>query len=174
MKDLCDLSAPGFFRLLFVSLAIASSARASQIGSVSFPDGPDAQMTPGSLCDNPNAYRYPERVPYCNRDVDGQTKWQVIESYDDHFDYTIAKNRADFKIDHLIPLCAGGSNEPTNLWPQHKSIYVQTDQIEDALCQVMAAGKIKQDDAVTLILDVKHHLEKAPDTLKMLREKLAH
>lgn len=81
-------------------------------------------------------------------------------------------NRGDFKIDHLIPLCAGGSNEQDNLWPQHKTVYVKTDRIEESLCRLMASGHMSQAKAIDLILDVKHHLEKADRVLSDLLSQL--
>ena len=44
-------------------LATISGASSVALGaSRDFPMGPDAQMTPGSLCDHPSAVRYPERL----------------------------------------------------------------------------------------------------------------
>jgi len=77
-------------------------------------------------------------------------------------------NRMDFKIDHFIPLCAGGSNDPVNLWPQHKSVYQQTDPVEPLLCQRMLEGKLSQTDAVKLIMRAKLDLNQVPVVMKIL------
>ena len=71
--------------------------------------------------------------------------------------------RQDFKIDHYLPLCMGGSNKTDNLWPQHKSVYVYTDSIEMKLCMLMANGQMHQEEASTKIRTVKFHLEQARD-----------
>lgn len=128
-----------------------------------YPRNPDERLTPGSLCHRPDAHRYPERIPYCNRNVSKGEKWQVIEDYNEKLGYNIERrDRQQFKIDHLIPLCAGGSNESDNLWPQHESVYKITDELEGLACEKMAHGRLRQKDAVELILRAKHHLEEAP------------
>jgi hypothetical protein len=127
-----------------------------------FPSGPDATMTPGSLCTTPDSRRYPEQIAYCSRNVDSQLKRDLFVKYDQMGFRTREMNRMDFKIDHLIPLCMGGSNNENNLWPQHKSIYNITDPLEPLLCQKMANGRLLQKKAVEYILNAKHHLDEVP------------
>ena len=82
-----------------------------------------------------------------------------MKEYDQKFGYRIAQlPRADFKIDHFIPLCVGGSNDISNLWPQHKAVYEITDPLEPIICEKMAQGKLKQKDAVQMIIDAKTNL----------------
>ena len=128
----------------------------------SFPVGPAMDITPGSMCTCPDSYRYPEHIPYCTRNVSSSTKAQVIQTYDRSFGYQIeAMNRQDFKIDHFIPLCMGGSNSSNNLWPQHKTVYEITDSIEQKLCELMAAGRFTQADSMALMRRVKTDLSQA-------------
>lgn len=149
-------------------MALANSGKEAR-----FPNTPDSELTPGSLCATPDKHRYPEKVPYCTRNVSGESKKEIIRTYDLHRGFQIQRmNRQDFKIDHLVPLCAGGSNEVTNLWPQHKSIYQLTDPIEQPLCELMARGRLKQEEAVQIILDVKQHPETSPEALKKVLERL--
>jgi hypothetical protein len=134
-----------------------------------FPTHPHTDVTPGSLCERASELRYPEHIKYCNRDVDGALKAQLFVMYDQKFGYeTRSMNRADFKIDHLIPLCMGGSNQSDNLWPQHESIYQHTDPLEPFLCETLAAGKIKQAEAVQIILTIKQSPFTADDELRKL------
>lgn len=85
-------------------------AAGGEISASEFPSGPETSITMGKLCDRPVKYRYPEKIAYCDRDVSYETKEIIINEYDQKFGYSIAKlPRVDFKIDHLIPLCAGGS-----------------------------------------------------------------
>lgn len=129
--------------------------------SQAFPSGPQLSITPGKLCDRPNEYRYPEKIAYCERDVSYETKEALINEYDQKFGYAITTlPRADFKIDHMVPLCAGGSNDVVNLWPQHKSVYAITDPLEPILCAKMAQGRLKQVDAVKLVIEAKTNLSK--------------
>ena len=126
-----------------------------------FPNGPQLSITPGKLCDRPHSYRYPEKIAYCGREVSFETKEALINEYDQKFGYSIqSMTRADFKIDHFIPLCAGGSNDVTNLWPQHKTIYTVTDPLEPILCEKMALGRLKQSDAVKLVVEAKTNLSR--------------
>ncbi len=129
-----------------------------------YPTGPSDEMTPGAYCDHPDEVRYPEQINYCRRNVSSSRKWAIIHKYDEAFGYNIANmNRDDFKIDHLIPLCFGGANSDTNLWPQHKTVYAKTDILEDTLCQLLTRGQVSQYTAVRLILRAKHDLATIPD-----------
>jgi hypothetical protein len=137
-----------------------------------FPTHPHLEVTPGALCDRASEYRYPEHIKYCNRDVEGQTKAALFVMYDTKFGYhTTQMNRSSFKIDHLIPLCLGGSNDEENLWPQHVSIYEHTDPVEPYLCDVLSAGKIKQAEAVQIILAIKQDPFHAEDELRKLESR---
>ena len=55
--------------------------------------------------------------------------------------------RADWEIDHLIPLCLGGADEAANLWPQPSDRLVgvgfgfeSKDKIEAAACRAVCRG----------------------------------
>ena len=136
------------------------------INDQQFPVGPVPSVTPGQLCNHPSSYRYPEKIAYCERDVSPEVKRAVIKIYDDRFGYKIENmDRHDFKIDHYIPLCMGGSNDSSNLWPQHKSVYEITDPLEPALCAKMAEGRLKQADAIKMVKDAKADLSKVEDIL---------
>jgi len=147
--------------LLLVSVSTAS-LRAEQL-ELPFPETPELDMTPGTLCIHPDSYRYPEKIPYCNRDVDSSTKYDIIDAYDRQYGYKIrASGRSSFKIDHFIPLCMGGSNEVSNLWPQHRSVYDLTDPLEPELCNRMASGRMNQVEAIAIIRRAKADPKLAP------------
>ncbi len=138
-------------------------------GGEPFPRIPSLSETPGKLCANPSSVRYPEKIAYCERDVDVYMKEDVIARYDNQLGYKIrTMNRYDFKIDHLIPLCAGGDNVEDNLWPQHKSVYAITDPIEPLICQRMEEGKLSQKEAVQMVIYAKTHLNELPRLMKIL------
>ena len=155
----------------FLTLCLYISKCNSEAMASGFPQSPDLTITTGKLCDQPVKHRYPENIAYCERDVTYQTKEIVINEYDQKKGYSISSlPRADFKIDHLIPLCAGGSNDVENLWPQHKSVYVKTDPIEPVLCEKMAMGRLKQADAVRIIIEAKTFHEKIPTLSKYINK----
>lgn len=144
--------------ILLISFFISESSVSAR---EPFPRSPELTVTPGRLCHNPSKFRYPENIAYCERDVTYQTKEYVINNYDQSFGFRIAQlKREDFKIDHLIPLCVGGANDASNLWPQHKSVYTITDPLEPVLCAKMYEGKLKQNEAVLLIIEAKTHLDR--------------
>lgn len=150
--------------VLCVSLSALSQDR-------EFPLNPDPKLTPGVYCKNPDARRYPEKIAYCNRDVDVKEKLQVIRDYNQKLGYRInLKERTDYKIDHLIPLCAGGDNGTDNLWPQHMSVYKITDPIEALVCEKMAQGKLTQKRAIELVFKAKFNLSEAPVVIRLLQE----
>lgn len=132
-----------------------------------FPLGPHPELTPGKLCDTPSELRYPEKIKYCKRSVHTSVKKAIIAEYDDEYGYQVeSMDRKEFKIDHYIPLCAGGSNDEENLWPQHKSVYEITDPLEPLVCGKMAEGKLKQADAVRLVIEAKNDLARAPEIIE--------
>ncbi len=136
-----------------------------------YPTSPQPSLTPGSLCTTPNSRRYPEKIAYCDRNVESELKDQIVKKYDATFGYRINSiGRRNFKIDHYIPLCMGGSNAETNLWPQHPTVYEITDPIEPLLCNQMALGLMKQSEAIRLIKLVKNDLRQAPRILQSLQE----
>lgn len=143
-----------FTSLLFVS--VLSQAFEA------YPKGPDENLTPGVLCEHADELRYPEKIKYCERNVSSQEKGQIFVSYDQLGYRTRSLKRQDFKIDHYIPLCAGGSNDERNLWPQHESVYTITDPLEALVCEKMSAGRLRQKDAVALIKEAKNNLSMAP------------
>ena len=141
-----------------------------QLHSAEFPSGPESDLTPGALCTKPGTLRYFERIPYCKRNVSLDTKREIFEAYRKKLGYTLPpQRRSDYKIDHLIPLCAGGSNEKSNLWPQHKSLYRLTDTIEALGCEKLSQGKLKQKDFVELIKKAKKDISTAPTILKDIK-----
>ena len=124
-----------------------------------------------ALCTTPDELRYPEHIPYCDRNVSTGLKWAVINRYSKKLQFTINDaNRTEFKIDHYIPLCMGGANSIDNLWPQHSSVYKITDALEETLCEAMANGKIKQVEAIEKLKMGKANLEAVPGIIREINE----
>lgn len=164
-----------FSLLIILSLQSLQFSWASLASENWYPNFPNEKLTPGSVCDDADSFRYPERIAYCERDVSRERKAVIFSTYDTELGFhTREMNRADFKIDHYIPLCMGGSNEDENLWPQHKSIYQQTDPIEPVLCELMSSGQILQAKAISIIKQVKRNPETSGTVLRDLESKLRH
>lgn len=151
--------------LLFILTLFSFNALA-----LDYPKTPDHDITPGSLCDRPDSYRYEEQIPYCERDVSTALKSEIFATYRNQLGYVLdLRIRENYKIDHFIPLCAGGSNEEDNLWPQHVSVFQITDPIESLGCEKLKAGKITQMNLIALIKQAKLNLPDAGKVLKKLQ-----
>lgn len=154
-----------FFCLLAVLTLQAHAAR-----PMAYPKSPDPQLTPGSLCDQPDSYRHPEQIPYCERGVNSFLKEAIFIAYRKELGYRLNGDRDTYKIDHFIPLCAGGSNHQNNLWPQHVSISKITDDLESFGCEKLSKEQITQKELIELIMRAKLNLEEAPQVMKFLRK----
>lgn len=156
-------------KIYFALLGFLASATGFCFEVSGFPTSPDQSLTPGSLCDRPNQKRYPEGIPYCSRDVKSELKKEIMREYDAKLGYRVTQmERAAFKIDHYIPLCMGGSNNQDNLWPQHVTVYNITDPLEPVFCGKMAAGRLRQADAIELLRRAKNNLADVPAILKQV------
>lgn len=156
-------------KLLIIALMTMTSLAWGARYKSEFPMGPDLSITPGRLCESPDSYRYPERIAYCNREVDYEAKEVVFRLYRDQGYRLKIVDRADYKIDHLIPLCAGGSNREENLWPQHKTLFQLTDPMESLGCDKLRQGKITQRDLVDVIIKVKKDVNQVQAAIQFLR-----
>lgn len=98
-------------RLLILSVLLVPA-----VSKANYKYRPNKTLTPGhvagSTLENICTAGYPEAA----RNVSFGTKKAVFDAYK-----TPSKDRAGdvSKIDHLIPLAIGGSNDPKNLWPHY-------------------------------------------------------
>ena len=64
----------------------------------------------------------------------------------------------DYEIDHLVPVCLGGGNDASNLWPQpRRSIEAKwnaeaKDRLETVLCNLVCDGLLDIGDAQQAII----------------------
>lgn len=153
-------------KILLLSVVLSVSSQA--FGGNAYPRFPDSTLTPGSLCDTPDRFRYPEQIPYCERLLNSFDKESIFIAYR-KLGYSLSGERAQYKVDHFIPLCAGGSNKSDNLWPQYYTISALTDPLEPLGCEVLAKGRITQKELVELIIKAKLNTKEVPQALKYLR-----
>jgi hypothetical protein len=113
--------------------------------------GPNQNLTPGALCNpsDPNfsGYDYPEKIARCTRNIAQSEKIEDAKLYGD----IPQSDWKNYEFDHLLPLCAGGSNNIKNLWPQPIAEAKKKDVLEVEVCTKMRAGVMKQADAVAKI-----------------------
>lgn len=157
------------FHQPLLGFLMAGFLASQAFAAMDYVSAPDSKLTPGAFCARPNSYRFQERIPYCDRNVDSSTKRLIIQIYDQQLGTRIAQMpRDNFKIDHLVPLCIGGSNEMTNLWPQHKSTFVITDKIEQITCDMMGRGDLMHNEAVEYVTTAKRDPRQAMKILEKL------
>ena len=134
-----------------------------------YPIAANPSLTPGARCTHPDEMRYPEKIAYCKRSVSKGIKNQVIRAYDDLGYHLQDLSRSKIKIDHYIPLCMGGDNAKTNLWPQYEVIYARTDALEAQLCLALSRGIITQNESIEKMLYAKTHLQEAGTILAAIK-----
>lgn len=82
-----------------------------------------------------------------HRDVPDEVHKQVYDEYDVPAD---KRNIQDGEVDHLYPMCAGGSNDISNLWYQPAENkwngknfgYHEKDNLEKYICKQIVAGDL--------------------------------
>lgn len=141
------------FRLIGMTL---TTVLLSSSLALAYPLTPNPERTPGDLCSTQNPdfkeYRYQEKVPYCQRNVSYETKTRIYQ------DYGIPNScRGRFTVDHLIPLSMGGSNEPTNLWPEHTFVKQMRPELELETYERLRSGELTQAEAIAIILEAKRN-----------------
>jgi len=151
--------------LFTLLMTLSFSSRAGN----AYPRFPDPRITPGSLCDTPDTYRYPEQIPYCERALNSFDKELVFMEYR-KAGWSLSGERSQYKVDHFFPLCAGGSNNPDNLWPQYYTISKLTDSLEALGCEVLGKGNITQKELIELIIKAKLNTKEVPVVLKQLKK----
>ena len=107
---------------------------------------PDPVCTPGSV-ETADLDVICHQTTRERRDVDEVTKERVFAEYG----LSPKQPRGAYEVDHLIPLCAGGSNDPSNLWPEAAPGFHEKDRLEDEVCREICAGKLTRSEAVPLI-----------------------
>jgi hypothetical protein len=109
---------------------------------------PNVENTPGILCTKQDpdfdGFEYAEKVARCRRDIDVGDKRRIAEAYGNLPQGEWSK----YEFDHLIPICAGGSNDLRNVWPQRLDEAKEKDKIEVQVCAKMRAGTMTQKQAV--------------------------
>ena len=55
--------------------------------------------------------------------------------------------RHAYELDHRVPLCLGGSNDPANLWPQPLDEAKTKDRLEWHACREVCAGHVSLSEA---------------------------
>lgn len=153
--------ARGILRLLQVCVVILAvlACAAPHTGRLSLaPAGvarhacglPDPRRTPGALCSrqDPNfdEVRYPAKVAHCARNITMAEKELVAGWYG-----VPKRDFARYEFDHYIPLAAGGSNDPRNLWPQVWPDAHDKDKVEAEVYRGLRDGSMTQRQAVARI-----------------------
>lgn len=106
----------------------------------------DPHLTPGALCsttDRDFDHMAAGGFAVCHRSVSTSKKHRVLARYG--VPWAV---RAHYEVDHLVPLCAGGSNAVQNLWPEPVEDAARKDRLENAVCARLRRGTTTQREAV--------------------------
>ncbi len=106
---------------------------------------PDPRCTPGSI--DPAVTQADIRSTICKS---GYTrKVRPPEAKTERFKFRVAypaygtPQSERTELDHLVPLELGGSNDATNLWPEHPPVPNPKDKVENALKAAVCAGRVR-------------------------------
>lgn len=144
--------------LTFSGITNTSYAEYSILASVKDikPQTPEKHQTPGHLCTSKDkdfkGYRYSQKVPYCERNVETYRKHLIYDMYE-----VPRAARTQYTIDHFIPLSIGGSNDDRNLWPEHKQIKALRQNLEIELFVAVRDGHMTRAEAIEIVRDAKLH-----------------
>ena len=143
---------PPLFRAIF-RFATGVFVGASFALSVHANDLPDAKLTPGLVCTETDrdfrGFEYAERIARCKRNFRQSEKTQVARNYGD----IPEDDWSNYEFDHLIPLCAGGSNNLKNVWPQPLEQAKEKDVLENEVCVGLRNGTMSQLVAIRKLRD---------------------
>jgi hypothetical protein len=102
---------------------------------------PDPKLTPGDVFD---VTIRDIRTPGYSRKVGAVPRSLRHGAYRKYG--ITSPNPGDYQLDHLIPLCLGGSNSIRNLWPQSYRTSPWNAHVKDVLerrtCNLVGAGKV--------------------------------
>jgi len=94
-------------------------------------------------------FRYEEQIPVCKRRVSTSRKKAICKRDG-------VTDRAEFKVDHIIPVSLGGNNSNRNLWCQHMSI--DTANIEGYAYRMLNKGIWNRKEAMDFVRKYKFKL----------------
>lgn len=109
----------------------------------------DPVLTPGRLCSQADPDFDHVSVggfAVCKRHVTPTVRRTVFARYG------IPRGRwRDYELDHLVPLCAGGSNAVENLWPEPLAHAAKKDRLEAKVCSLLRARRVEQEAALVML-----------------------
>ncbi len=143
-------------RLLPMLLVLVLSS-ASFAGFQS-PKAPNPKLSPGKLC-SPEDSDYwrtfgegEQAVHICSRNVSMSQKYQTLSKYG-----IDKKKRSQYKIDHVIPLNIGGSNDSSNLFPIDKSLMGIYERAEWPIYQAFRHDMVTTKEAQSFVKNWKYN-----------------
>lgn len=117
-----------------------------------YPYLPDPALTPGVVASTDSALVCEKDYPARVRHVTNRTKSQVYKHYGVDKEQCVK----GCKIDHLVPLAIGGSNDIQNLWPHEYGAdwnVFQKTRLEVRLRKEVCMGRMPITDAQACIKD---------------------
>jgi hypothetical protein len=130
------------FRQLSLTTVVTFIALFATAPVCAFENLPDKNLTGGSV-------RTGERDAACGHAKESRGRMNAVRRDQILSRYGLPPGtHPDYEIDHLIPLCLGGSDDPSNLWPQPRRSIEETwnaeakDRLERRMCSMVCGGEI--------------------------------
>lgn len=98
---------------------------------------PDPALTPGKVDPAVSKEVICTTSTRDRRKVTDRMKTEVFRRYG------IRRDGKTHEVDHLVPLCAGGANDLTNLWPEPWPDAHAKDRLEVRLCRAVCLGELE-------------------------------
>jgi hypothetical protein len=130
------------FRQLSLTTVVTFIALFATAPVCAFENLPDKNLTGGSV-------RTGERDAACGHAKESRGRMNAVRRDQILSRYGLPPGtHPDYEIDHLIPLCLGGSDDPSNLWPQPRRSIEETwnaeakDRLQRLMCRMVCGGQI--------------------------------
>jgi hypothetical protein len=130
---------------IFTTLALAIAALltlAGASGATDYAIIPDPELTPGAV-------RTTDVGDICAHGTRELRHWSRERDSRILAEYGLPPGpHPQFKVDHLVPLCLGGADSDSNLWPEPRRALEpewnaeRKDDLEARLCQMVCAGAL--------------------------------
>lgn len=138
-------------RIAALTLAVAAFSTMAFVGE---PSLPDAALTPGAVATTSTAEvcAHPEEPGSAYSRAHRHTTVEMKRDVAHAYGMPRGASWHGVEFDHRVPLCDGGADTITNLWPEPWAEARIKDRLEAATCRAVCAGRITLHRAQAIFL----------------------